>query len=170
MKWSHADTFGRIVYKLRAHVRSHRLSTSLIGAVVVGGSVFGAGLYTLEASRDAAAIGVDSRAVQWKNYRTPINFFEEIDGIQSVVDDAVVEADEQAAETSVSGNVQVNDVSIPIPSEGEVHRNIQSDNGTTTVDMSVNASSTTSDISSQKTTLNINVESQSESYYGQDGP
>ena len=170
MKWSHADTFGRILYNLRVHVRSHRFSTGVVCAVVVGGTVFAAGTYALDITRVDTADN-DHAIILRKNHRLP---FEETEPIISeaplAIDEAPIQSTPPTTDTSVSGGITVNDTTVAIPGEGEVHKSVQSNNGVTTIDLSVNSSSTTIDNSSQNTILDINIESQSESSYGREGP
>lgn len=91
----------------------------------------------------------------------------------SLADDASQSSSTQAqpsgSRSSVGGHVQVNDVTIPIPSQGEVHKQISSGDSKTNLDISVNSSGSTSGNTSQQSTLNININSETSTNTGTEG-
>lgn len=61
-------------------------------------------------------------------------------------------------------NIQlhVNGQAVPVPSQGTVHKEISSDNGTTSVDLSVNSASSGTSQSNSHTSMNIEMNSSTE--------
>lgn len=68
-------------------------------------------------------------------------------------------------ESTMKTNLTINSESVPIPENGSVHRVIQDDSGTTTLDVSVD-SQTTGD-SETNTTMNLEINSHSSTEFGQ---
>jgi hypothetical protein len=68
-------------------------------------------------------------------------------------------------ESTMKTNLTINSESVPIPENGSVHRVIQDDSGTTTLDVSVD-SQTTGD-SETSTTMNLEINSHSSTEFDQ---
>lgn len=64
--------------------------------------------------------------------------------------------------SSSAGSVQINDTSITIPENGEIRKQVISDDGSSSFDLYVSSSNSSSDSSSRQSSLDINVDYSSE--------
>jgi hypothetical protein len=65
----------------------------------------------------------------------------------------------QADQNQSTSNVRVNNQTIPLPSNGSIHKTIQSDDGNTKLNVSIDASSSTSNQSNSSTSVQLNMRS-----------
>lgn len=165
MKWSHTD-LGQVLHSVQKYAQGHNIHLGTIGALFATGLVaYGAGLgamsYSSQPKSLESAVKVTRSVSDRFRLQSQAKSTNEVDGQLAEASGAPV----------VTGNVEVDGQTIPVPSDGEVHKQIATDSGTTSVDMSISSHNTTSNNSSQQTTLDISVNSQSTVDYGQDeGP
>jgi hypothetical protein len=79
---------------------------------------------------------------------------------QSSIVETMTSTSSPADQSQSTSSVRVNDQTIPIPPNGSVHKTIQSDNGQTKLNVSVDASS--SALSNTSSSVQLNVSSQQE--------
>jgi hypothetical protein len=112
----------------------------------------------------SALLVIRQHSVAAENNRETPTMTNELPAIDPPKTAAGVQASQQITNTvspsNTSTNVTVNNEQIQVPNNGSVHRTIHSDNGTTTVDVSVNGNSTNSNVSSSSLNVTSNSFSQ----------
>jgi hypothetical protein len=128
------------------------LAFSIIPAAVFGLSHEGGGTQSSVPTR--TSVTTPNVTTETQTSSTPSSSTNQSTTSTSLQATTNVPGDGSAPQTSV----KINGESVPVPSNGEVHRVIQDDNGTTTLNMSVK-SGTSSNRSHSSSSININSSS-----------
>ncbi len=162
MKWSY---FERTSGGVQQFVQENGAMAGLLGvliatgtitlvAVAYNGSLAGqGGVNTIDNQRlEAAQKPLDYSYSQSRRAQESRSQAVEID----------IPANPELSRPAVLGQVQVDNTVIPIPQTGAVQEQIVSSQGTANVTMSVNSSNTSTGTSSQQTTIDISIDSQTQ--------
>lgn len=122
------------------------------------------------ASKPASTIDVSHREVP-REQQAEVPKPAVSDSTNSIDTNMQVTQSDAAKGPAVETKLNVNSQSIPIPDNGSVHKVIQNDNGTTTVDVSVGSQNSGSSEKSTSMNIEVNSSSQTESAAGdKEGP
>lgn len=135
---------------IRTYVVRHRASTFVMAAMlllVTTSALLVAKHLTVAALENVNSADISSASEPSPDVTTP----QTVSGVH--ISQQVTNTVSPSGKTHTS--FSVNNQSIPVPANGSVHKTFHSDNGTTNVDMTVNGSSTNSNISSTSTNLQV---------------
>lgn len=169
------------VYRLRkngVHRSAYFLTRSKsVAALRIGVPIFivavasTLGWYSSSASKPATTVDVTHEEASLNEQKGDVPKPVTTDSVNSIDASLQVTQSETTSDPVVETKLNINSEPVVIPDEGSVHKVIQDDNGTTTVDISVGSETTGSSEKSTSMNIEVNSSTQVETNIGnQEGP